>query len=761
MTQLTQDKVSFVIRQSVQYGPRSHAPRRDEGVALFLVVLVTLLIMAGLAFAVSQSVNAKQQTDFALARYQAEEMGKAGVDYAIERVWGGYLDVIGADRPTIVSFLEYLDRLDAPIGAAPLTLLPDGGLTFPGLDSERREVVSLEMLSDLVPGGVRMRVRATSEVGIFPPVAVEQVIEVSGAPLGHADYAIISDNVSCVLCHAQVRSLPLDVNTSPQNFNTFERVRVASLEALLARSGSDAFAANSRVAGTVYSRGANVLKENLSPFSDDELARSTFRGFEFAADSGAITQDQFGTMQDAPLINARRTDEGSLEPFANLYLSYPSDEDEMVDGFLPVDFPVPYPDTNGNRLVEPGEFRDGTLTAQGVLTGGTIYGVPLGTSYALPAESGFPPAGNTDSIQQVYSGNLLLSGTPQDPLMIHDEVAIDGDLVIKGTVRGWGRLSVRGNIYIVGDVTYDDADGAFGTTVDGNRNGLAMIAGGNVLIGDYLTRRAKSREDRPASWRDLFIDTRTESKIVPATADDNGPVKDVGYFAPDVGDPGSVAMSSEGFLEDNMSFASSAMSQFNQRELNAFRAVDGPARVPRFYQLRDGDPVYAYGGHTAEALGYTTSYNNPFLDIVDPNDPAYVVDGVMPSVLSLGPEDGWLGEEHLRRFWFDDEIARADSGQPFEIDAFIYSSNAIIGIARSKDLHNSNTMGQMLIRGALSAPDLGLLVPGADRQTVPREGLTVQYDPRVTEFVLQDPNTIVFRRTVFRYVTADAQDVAS
>ena len=733
---------------------------REDGVALFLVVLVTLLILAGLALVVGQAVNAKHQTDFALARYQAEEMDKAGVDYAIARVWGGYLDYIGADRASIASFLEYLDRLDASVGAAPVSLLPENGLSLPGLDAERRDVVRLEMLSDLVSGGVRMRLRATSQVGIFPPVAVEQVVEVAGAPLGHTDYAVISNNVSCVLCHAQVRSLPLELNRTPQNFNTFERVKVGSLQALLARSGTGPFASNSRVAGTVYTRGANVIKEDLSAYSADELARSTFRGFEIASDSGAITQDQFGSMQDVPLIDARPTEQGGLTPFANLYLSYPTSEDAMVDGFLPVDFPVPYPDTNGNRVVDVDEFREGTVAAQGVLTGAMIYGVPQGGVYGLPAEGGLPANGNTPAIQQAYDGNVIMAGSPQAPLVIQDEVAINGDLVIKGTVRGWGRLSVRGNVYIVGDIAYDDADGSFGVANDGTRNGLAIVAGGNVMIGDYLTRRAKSLEDRPAGWRDLFIDARLESKPMAASlGGEEGPVKDVGYFAPDVADPGEAAISTEGFLEDNMSFASSALSQFNQRELNTLSTPEGPSRVVRFYTVRDDAPVYAYGGHSVEALGYTISYDNPFLDRIDSNDPAFVVDGVGPSVLSLGPEGGWITEEHLRRFWFQDELARPDAGAAFQIDAYIYTSNAILGTARSKDLHNSNTFGQMVVRGALSAPDLALLIPGADRQSVPRDGLKLLYDPRVTDFVLRDPNTVVFRRTTFRYIGTDEQDV--
>jgi hypothetical protein len=142
-------------------------------------------------------------------------------------------------------------------------------------------------------------------------------------------------------------------------------------------------------------------------------------------------------------------------------------------------------------------------------------------------------------------------------------------------------------------------------------------------------------------------------------------------------------------------------------------------------------------------------------------DPAYSVDGVAPSVLSLGPEDQWISEEHLRQFWYQDELSRSEDGAPFRIDGFIYSSNAILGLVRSKDLHNSNTFGQMIVRGALSAPDLALLVPGRDRQSVPRDGLKLLYDPRVRDFALRDPNQIVFRRTMFRYVGLAAGDTAS
>jgi hypothetical protein len=738
---------------------RSRAYRhRNDGMALFVVVLVMLLVMAGLTFIVGQAVTAKHQADRTLAQFTAEETGKAGIEFAIEKLWGGYRDSIAPDNPSVASFLDYLDRLDPIRSGQGIPLLPESGLRIAGLDGEQREVVGLELLRQTVPGGVRLSFRSTAQVGPYPPVTVEQIVAVSGQPLEHPKYAVFSKNVSCVMCHAEFRSLPLEMNRDPQNFNTFPRVKIGSLESILIRSGQGPFAAHSRVAGTVYSRGDNILKENHAPYTQAELAHSSFRGFEISpANQGMIMQDQFGQMHDVPLITARTSEEG-VAPFANLYLSYASVEEEMPDGMLPTNFPAPYPDRNGNRLVEDDEFREGVVTAQGSLSGGVIVGVPRGGRYDLPPEQGLPPAGNEASLERFFDGHAVLVGQPDNPLVIQDEVAINGDIVIRGAVRGWGRLSARGNIYIVGDLTYDDAGDSFGAGPDGSPNGLALVAGGNILVGDYLTRRAKTNEDEGPGWRDLFIDMRREHQPVAPGRGHDGPDKDIGYFGEAVVDPGRALLTGEGYMEDNMSFSTSAISQFNQRELNALRNAADGAGAPRFYTLRDGAPIYAYAGHTREALGYTMFYNNPFLEAIDPHGSFFNDRGIVPAIVSLGPEGGWISEDQLRQFWFEDELARPDDGAPLRLDALLYSTNAILGLVRSKDLHNSNTYGQMIVRGAFNAPDLALLVPGANRHAVPRDGLKMLYDPRVVDFRLTDPNTVLFRRTLFRYGVAPQPD---
>ena len=196
---------------------------------------------------------------------------------------------------------------------------------------------------------------------------------------------------------------------------------------------------------------------------------------------------------------------------------------------------------------------------------------------------------------------MILVGTEANPIEIDGAVAIDGDLVIAGTVKGWGQINVRNNVYIVGDVTYqNDTSEPFGTAPDGTENGLAVAAGGSIMMGDYLTRRAKDKLYSYDIWSDCFVDVRQTHKTVNASAWPWQQVyKDVGYFDDDVVDPGGSATSSEGYMEHNMSFTASELSQFNFIEHELAAADAG--YVPRYYQLRDSAPIYEYTGQTMKA----------------------------------------------------------------------------------------------------------------------------------------------------------------
>ena len=96
---------------------------------------------------------------------------------------------------------------------------------------------------------------------------------------------------------------------------------------------------------------------------------------------------------------------------------------------------------------------------------------------------------------------MVLVGTADNPIRLDGKVVLDGDVVIRGYIQGTGQLSVSGNIYIPGDIVYKngtssvtDASGNsvtqenFGVDPSGKTNLLGLMAGKNIVVGDYLSQ---------------------------------------------------------------------------------------------------------------------------------------------------------------------------------------------------------------------------------------------------------------------------------
>src|SRR5690606_7209320 len=103
-----------------------------------------------------------------------------------------------------------------------------------------------------------------------------------------------------------------------------------------------------------------------------------------------------------------------------------------------------------------------------------------------------------------------------DPIKIQHTVAINGDLIIKGAIEGEGQLLVRGNTYVIGDVTYKDAPGEFGVNEAGGTNAFALVSGGSVMVGDYTTIRGVNHtaynNDKYPNWSQYSIHTRDKNR---------------------------------------------------------------------------------------------------------------------------------------------------------------------------------------------------------------------------------------------------------
>ncbi|MDX9866489.1 MAG: hypothetical protein RBT78_01060 [Kiritimatiellia bacterium] len=99
------------------------------------------------------------------------------------------------------------------------------------------------------------------------------------------------------------------------------------------------------------------------------------------------------------------------------------------------------------------------------------------------------PSGLTNGADQ---GCLILDGTAK-PILLDGPVVVDSDVIIKGTVKGQGVIYSGRNIYIVGDLTYDNPpewdkpDTKPEQTAKKNETAdmLGLAAKGNIVLGDY------------------------------------------------------------------------------------------------------------------------------------------------------------------------------------------------------------------------------------------------------------------------------------
>lgn len=771
----------------------TYARRNEEGMALLFALMAIIIILGALAIMMARVTTEKRQADHAYSTVVLEEAAKAGIDLAIERLWHQYVVTNGNTTGNWASYRYYLDSVLGIPNTEDLNGNGDmdtgetnsngrlgwetwptsyGEHGFPLLDAAYeitdpdtgRTIAQIESIEIIRNDGLAasdLTVHATALVGGKRRVAVQKLF-IGGETFEGAQFAVLANNISCLLCHAELKSLDMQLNTNSALYGTFDRIKVASLESLLVREDQ----AYSYCAGTIYTRG-KVYKEDGSLYSAAELAGDTlFKGYQFRNTDGKLVQNtSTGAMTKVSLQNGTTNGEGDLNPFANLYMDYPTDAEAQTDGPVPSGFPAPFPDEDNDRVVDDEEFdvvvnsADGSISFEldpaevtGSIKAGVAYGVPEGSVYSGTT---LPTASNTakDSLSSgTYNGNLILVGTQYDPIVIDSKVAVNGDLVISGPVKGRGQLLVRGNVYITGDVTYADASGEFGQDEAGNENLLAIVAGGNMMMGDYLSIRGVNYSTQNTAkfpdWSQYSIDARTKNKSASKTINGKTETLNYGYFDKWSVDPNAVVTGKPG---QQFSFTMSELQLFNLMELE--KAVADSSYTPRFYGLRESQPdnLYVYDANDEHSVRYSESTvkllatymtaKGYSLDILDRGTIQY-----------LNPTGNWMSESTLRNIWYADEMTRPSTGRPFKFDGLLYSNNAIFTIVRSKTRHNSYTLGQMNIRGGIIAADLGVFVP---------EGFNLYYDTRVERFLgVQDASMVTFERGAFYYTKADEEESA-
>jgi hypothetical protein len=723
-TELTRHTID---RRSAHRTPNPASP--NAGMAL-LTVMILLIGVAGIASVLAtRGLAEKNQADHHVFRVRATAAAEAGLEQAVRDVWQGYLDTDPAgdgSSGSLVQYFAYLDRLAANNEDLNHNGIQDGDEVDADGDGSFESAAAGDLLANARQLGSGARIDqilvdrlddstgtslVVSSLGSFGGVQVtaSQQYRVGGERFKGFGFALLANNINCIMCHADFDNVDRVNNTDPNEYGNFDRIKIASLESLLVRVGS----ADSTIAGTYYTRGVITDKEG-APLAT--LAGSSVDGYDFDLD-GHLLEDASGDMTQVSMDLAGTDAEGYYDPLGHLYTDYPTVEAEMTDGELPNSFPPVIPDTNGNKYVDQSEF-DAVMASlsQGEVTGGTAFGLPHGTPYGgtgLP--SGSNGAAADLSASGSYDGNLILVGTDANPIRIEGKIAVNGDVMISGPIEGTGQIFAKRNMYFAGDTTYADASGSFGESAGGTDNLVAYAAGGNILVGDYLTPKSMEME--------VWDEKKEHWKVKNADSDVFAPE----YLTEAAIDPGGPPNSGT-----KSSFTMSEVTLFNKMEYT--KAQADPSYTPRYYRLRPTDSVYRWTGDKEHG----DKYDENFTAFTPQADAA---------ILDLSPSGDWISELMLKQIWQDDENARAASGSPFQIDGLLYTNNSIMALARSNNKHKSRTFGQLYVRGGLIASDVGILSAG-DKNTGGR-GFVLHYDERVGDFLgIEDIGNLEFTKLI-------------
>ncbi len=478
-----------------------------------------------------------------------------------------------------------------------------------------------------------------------------------------------------MMCHIKVNNVDMVNNTSAANYGTFANAKVGITDQAVFRSDVTA-----TLGGALITRGP-VMDESGNALS---TLPKGITSLAISSATGDISQSANGSTTTVGTLTAAN----GTPPPANAYLyeNYPTDPSQETDGQLPTDFPSPF---NGMDYATWAQS-----SANGNLSGGVIYqqtgtysGASLPTSGNTPAINGFTTDTNA----------TFLVGTQANPIVINGTVGLSGDVVISGYVKGSGEIAAQGNLYVMGDLQYSDGTNAqgqrtYGTAQDGTTNAVALTAGGNVMVGNYI---------------------ETGNGAVMGPKDGTLLNNEIGTF-------------------NRNQWQKTQKSLPNSSGTMVPNATYDPSFVPRYYTFNEGDPVYVEAPVPGQS---TLTTKDIYWDAANstwqggtgkPHDLSQdnkVTPNTGDNLLALNPS--WISNSNLNTMFQNQDAARAKSpmsGKPTEIDALLYSANMIFGLARS----GVNDKGYLNLNGSIIAADTGLLAGGQ---------ITINYDKRTAQYI--------------------------
>jgi len=873
--------------------------RRPRGSVLFIGLMFVVIATSIMLSVTSATHNNSRRTTDYTSREEAFFAAKGFNDLVYSEIWGGYQQAgsgnlrtfltnrfswtllpVGADK---VADDFRIDTVKYPlftnkVWRASATTWNDVviGSMQPGrirIYRRDRDIVSQNLnVTDLMIVTEAQRnlgtprsmvdVALASYPAPYPGVTVgvdavwaSSVVTASDPPeYSGFEYAILTKNLTCTLCHLKVQDLSRAFNTDSTKFNSYSRVKVGTTQYLAVRPGS----ALSSLDGTLYHRGKleNESTGATMTAANWEQAAPAFtvKAVKFNPGYPVTVKQDVGT-GNTELTDFRNKSLGAIDPATgasstppptggNLYLNYPLTSEGMTDGSLPTsDFPAPFSEINGpadkSAPVSPtnpvltNNSRIDTSTPSNPIPstmdeiqatidkfngdgniGASITGGVMATGMSKLAPyttTSLPSAGMPANLTNGFNGNVILTGTQANPIKLDGTVVIKGDVMINGYVEGTGQVYATGNIYVPGDVIYNNqvvgGKEVFGKNTSGQSDGnnlLGLVAGKNIIIGDYLSSVTHWDSNKSNFFKPNLDGTGGKAgtpepgmkvpytKVAGVQGGTQSPYTDLAGTSTVVNNAGNT-VSSINFAN----FVMEQLSVFNREELiktlpkvpigNPLDASKytltnpfyDPNHVPRYYAMypdnynpylttltpTKANPVPLFfnssNSWNATKMGFNTSGDPHTYNMISelssvPSSKINPMATQQKNTLSIHPD--WMSPSTMMKVLSDTESKRTATAR--RIDGLLYTNNAVFAIERKraqyfnpvtslwKDTGNpTKSNGTMTVNGAIIAPDLGVLVTGNAGAA-----FTVNYDARVKQFLpinASDSNRWGFPRKSF------------
>jgi Tfp pilus assembly protein PilX len=471
--------------------------RANQGMAIIsalgFLVVIAVLVGAAMMMGVSTNRLSKDNARATQAQYAAE----AGIEKAIFEAYTNVLAPTYTNtayntknsstwKPTLANYKTVLaaTTLSSVTSTNKKLDVTEAKVTFTGTLSGGATYTATVKRTDKTVGVVDQIVLTVSSEGTYGGAVrvISQDVVVSSLKFNGDPYAVLSNNVNCIFCHTSVTSIEaaydnsgnlLKVNSSAglSNQANNERIRVATLESLNVDRSVD-----SVIAGTVYTKGTtNLPQQGGMLFANRPNATSTSTTVNPEALGNSLTG-----FDRADCSGSNQCPKGK-----NFYENYLASGGP--DGDIPDKFPLPVTDTNNNRKIDDSEWAATIANDpnKGYIKGGSkqyMATSSFGVKGTL-SNIGSNQLNSKDNASRGIAGNLVVSGDFE----VQGTVYVDGDVVISGKMKGEGKIVARGNIYVVGDIKYDCGSSACNYGDPETLPTFAMVAGGNTLVGNYMT----------------------------------------------------------------------------------------------------------------------------------------------------------------------------------------------------------------------------------------------------------------------------------